>query len=161
MVQGNINFHNNCTKTKMKNPRKDIKELQKIHKRLREEYSTTIELHEKILILERIKTMKECITGKYKEGRSKDSSTWEDNRERQEYITTCDNDHLVKDIIKIRLATYVGLEKELSKRRRGHKMPQMQSKQKEYTAEHVLECQTAETVYKIRDNTPLINRQTY
>ena len=61
-----------------------------------------------------------------------------------------------------RLATYVGHEKELSKRRRGHKMPQMQSKQEKYTTEHVLECQTAETVYKIRDNTPLINRrQTY
>ena len=58
-------------KTKTKNPRKDIKELQKIRKRLREEYSTTVELHEKILILERIKTLKEHITEKYKEGRSK------------------------------------------------------------------------------------------
>ena len=45
-------------KTKTKNPRKDIKELQKISKRLREEYSTTVELHEKILILERKKTLK-------------------------------------------------------------------------------------------------------
>ena len=58
-------------KTKTKNTRKDIKELQKIRKRLREEYSTTEELHEKILILERIKTLKEHITEKYKEGRSK------------------------------------------------------------------------------------------
>ena len=58
-------------KTKTKNPRKDIKQLQKIHKRLREEYSTTVELHEKILILERIKTLKEHITEKNKEGRSK------------------------------------------------------------------------------------------
>ena len=58
-------------KTKTKNTRKDIKELQKIHKRLREEYSTTVELHEKILILERIKTLKKHITEKYKEGRSK------------------------------------------------------------------------------------------
>ena len=58
-------------KTKTKNTRKDIKELQKIRKRLREEYSTTVELHEKILILERIKTLKEHITEKYKEGRSK------------------------------------------------------------------------------------------
>ena len=55
-----------------KNPRKDIKELQKIHKRLKEEYSTTIELHEKILILERMKILKEHITEKYKEGRSDD-----------------------------------------------------------------------------------------
>ena len=38
---------------------------------MREEYSTTVELHEKILILERIKTLKEHITEKYKEGRSK------------------------------------------------------------------------------------------
>ena len=58
-------------KTRTKNPRKDIKELQKIRKRLREEFSTTEELHEKILILERIKTLKEHITEKYKEGRSK------------------------------------------------------------------------------------------
>ena len=34
-------------------------------------YSTTIELHEKILILERIKILKEHITEKYKEGRRK------------------------------------------------------------------------------------------
>ena len=35
---------------------------------MREEYSTTIELHEKILILERIKILKEHITEKYKQG---------------------------------------------------------------------------------------------
>ena len=58
-------------KTRTKNPRKNIKELQKIRKRLREEFSTTEELHEKILILERIKTLKEHITKKYKEVRSK------------------------------------------------------------------------------------------
>ena len=38
---------------------------------MREEYSTTVELHEKILILERIKALKEHITEKYKEGRNK------------------------------------------------------------------------------------------
>ena len=38
---------------------------------MREEYSTTVELHEKILILETIKTLKEHITQKYKEGKSK------------------------------------------------------------------------------------------
>ena len=38
---------------------------------MREEYSTTVELQEKILILERIYTLKEHITEKYKEGRSK------------------------------------------------------------------------------------------
>ena len=50
---------------------KDIKELQKIRKRLREEFSTMEELHEKILILQRIKTLKEHITEKYKEVRGK------------------------------------------------------------------------------------------
>ena len=38
---------------------------------MREEYSTTVELQEKILILERIKILKEHITEKYKKGRSK------------------------------------------------------------------------------------------
>ena len=58
-------------KTRTKHPRKDIKKLQKIRKRLREEFSTKEELHEKILILERIKTLKEHIIEKYKEVRSK------------------------------------------------------------------------------------------
>ena len=58
-------------KTRTKNPRKDIKELQKIRKRLREEFSTMEALHEKILILERIKALKEHITEKYKEVRRK------------------------------------------------------------------------------------------
>ena len=38
---------------------------------MREEYSTTVELPEKILILERIKTLKEHIAEKYREGRTK------------------------------------------------------------------------------------------
>ena len=38
---------------------------------MREEYSTTVELHKKILILETTKTLKEHITQKYKEGKSK------------------------------------------------------------------------------------------
>ena len=46
----------------------------------------------------------------------------------------------------------MGTEKELSKRRRGHEC--LISNQREDTTEYVLECQTAETVYKIRDNTP-------
>ena len=48
----------------------------------------------------------------------------------------------------------MGIEKELSKRRRGHEMPYMQSKGRQ--TEHVLECQTAEIVYKI---IPLISGQ--
>ena len=38
---------------------------------MRQEYSTTIEFHENILILDTIKILKEHITEKYKEGRSK------------------------------------------------------------------------------------------
>ena len=38
---------------------------------MREEYSTRVELHEKILVLEIMKTLKEHLTEKYKEGRSK------------------------------------------------------------------------------------------
>ena len=51
--------------------RKFRQKSKKLRKRLRhQEYSTTIELHEKILILilERIKILKEYITEKYKEG---------------------------------------------------------------------------------------------
>ena len=58
-------------RTRTKSPMKDIKELQKNRKRSREEYLTTIELHEKILILQRIKILNEHITEKYKEDRSK------------------------------------------------------------------------------------------
>ena len=42
----------------------------------------------------------------------------EDKWERKEYTATCDSD-LVKEITKIRLH-YLGTEKELSKRIRGH-----------------------------------------
>ena len=56
--------------SRTKNPRKDVKELKRVHKGLRQEYSTTTELHEKIIILDRINILKENITEKYKEGRS-------------------------------------------------------------------------------------------
>ena len=56
--------------------------------------------------------------------------------ERKEYITTCDKD-LVKDIIKIRLHMW-----------------ELKNNYQRDTTEDALECQTAETVYKIRDNTP-------
>ena len=55
MGHSNRNFHKNCTKQKQKIQGKDIKELQKIDKSLKE-YSTTVEFHEEILILKRIKT---------------------------------------------------------------------------------------------------------
>ena len=64
-------FIKTVQRRRTKNLRKDIKELQKICKRLREEYSNAIELHEKMLILERIKILKEHIAEKYKEDRRK------------------------------------------------------------------------------------------
>ena len=71
MDHSNRNSIKTVQARRKKIPRKDIKELQKICKRLREEYLTKIELHEKILIFERIKILKEHITEKYKGGRSK------------------------------------------------------------------------------------------
>ena len=74
----------------------------------------------------------------------------EDKWERKEYIATCDSD-LVNDIIKIRLHMWE-LKKNYPTEVEDTKCPICN--QKEDRAEHVLECQTAETVYKIRDNTP-------
>ena len=64
--------------------------------------------------------------------------------------STCDSD-LVKDIIKIRL--HMWQQKKNYPREEDTKCPIWN--QKEDTTKHVLECQTAETVYKIRDNTPI------
>ena len=72
----------------------------------------------------------------------------DDKWERKEYITTCDSD-LVKDIIKIRLHMWE-LKKNYQREEEDTKCPICN--QKEDTTEHVLECQTAETVYKIKDN---------
>ena len=58
-------------RTKKKNTRKDIKEIQEICKNLRKEYSNEKQIHEKMLIIERIKILKEHIVEKYKEIRSK------------------------------------------------------------------------------------------
>ena len=74
----------------------------------------------------------------------------EDKRERKEYITKCDSDEK-KDIIKITLHMWE-LKKNYPREEEDKKCPIC--KQKENTTEHVPECQTAETVYKIRDNTP-------
>ena len=82
-------------KTKTKNPKKDIKVLQKIRKRLREEYSTTVELHEKILILERIKAFKEQITEEYKESKSKRI-----NRIAQEIRENVDNGGKIWEVLR-------------------------------------------------------------
>ena len=68
-------------RTRTKKTRKDIKNLQEIHKRLRLEYSATIE---KILILERTKILKGSVTEKYKEAKSKSI-----NQIAQKYISIC------------------------------------------------------------------------
>ena len=84
------------------------------------------------------------------ENKTKLRTVREDKWERKEYIATCDSD-LVKDIMKIRLHMSE-LKKNYPREEQDTKCPMCN--QKEDTAEHVLECQTAETVYKIRDNTP-------
>ena len=65
------------------------------------------------------------------------------------YITS--NSDLVKDIIKIRLHIWK-LKKNYPREEEDTKCPICN--QKEDTTERVLQCQTAETVYKIRDHTP-------
>ena len=84
------------------------------------------------------------------ENKTKLRTVREDKWERKEYIATCDSD-LVKDIMKIRL--------HMSEFKKDHPREEEDTKcpmcnQKEDTTEHVLVCQTAETVYKTRDNTP-------
>ena len=79
------------------------------------------------------------------ENKTKLRTVREDKWERKEYITTCDSD-LVKDIMKIRLLW--GLKKNYPREEEDTKFPICN--QKGDTTEHVLECQTVETVYKIR-----------
>ena len=84
------------------------------------------------------------------ENKTKLRTVREDKWERKEYITTCDSD-LVKDIIKIRLHMWE-LKKNYPREEEGKKCPICN--QKEDITEHVLERQTTEKEYKIRDNTP-------
>ena len=74
----------------------------------------------------------------------------EDKWERKEYIRTCDSD-LVKDIIKIRLHMWELKKKTIQEKKRTQNALYAIKRD---TTEHVLDCHTAETVYKIRDNTP-------
>ena len=64
-------------------------------------------------------------------------------------VTTCNND-LIKDI-KIRLHMWE-LKKNYPREKENMKCPICNGK--EDTAEHVIHCQTAETVYRIKDSTP-------
>ena len=84
------------------------------------------------------------------ENKTKLRTVREDKWERKEYLTTCDSD-LVKDIIKIRLHIWE-LKKNYPREEEDTECPVCN--QKEDTTEHIRECQTAETVYKTRDNTP-------
>ena len=84
------------------------------------------------------------------ENKTKLRTVREDKWERKEYITTCDGD-LVKDIIKIRLHMWK-MKKNYPGEKEDKRCPICN--QKEDTTEHALQCQTAKTVYKIRDNTP-------
>ena len=84
------------------------------------------------------------------ENKTKQRTVREGKWGRNEYLATCDSD-LVKDIIKIRLHMWE-LKKKYPQKEEDMKCPICN--QKEDTTEHVLECQTAETVYWIRDNTP-------
>ena len=84
------------------------------------------------------------------ENKTKLRTVREDKWERKEYIAKCDSD-LVKDIIKIRLHMWE-LKRNYPREEEDMKYPICN--QKEDTTEHVLECQTAETVYRISDNTP-------
>ena len=83
------------------------------------------------------------------ENKTKLRTVREDKWERKEYIAKCDSD-LVKDIIKIRLHMWE-LKKNYPREEEDMECPICN--QKEDTTEHVLECQTAETVYRISDNT--------
>ena len=56
-------------KTVRKNPRKDIRELQKIRKNLRIKIRNTADACEKIILKDRLKLLKEHITDKIKESR--------------------------------------------------------------------------------------------
>ena len=75
------------------------------------------------------------------ENKTKLRTVREDKWERKEFITTCDSD-LVKDM-NIRLHMWE-LKKNYPREEEGRKCPICN--QKEDTTEHVLGCQTAETV---------------
>ena len=83
------------------------------------------------------------------ENKTKLRTVREDKWERKEYIATCDSD-LVKDI-KVRLNMW---ELKMNYPREEEDMKCPICNQKKDTTQHLLEYQTAETVYRIRDNTP-------
>ena len=84
------------------------------------------------------------------ENKTKLRTVREDKWGRKEYIASCDSD-LVKDIVKLKLQMW-----ELKKNypREEEVMKCTICSQKEDTTEHMLECETAEAVYRIRDDTP-------
>ena len=81
------------------------------------------------------------------ENKTKLRTVREDQWERKEYIATCDSS-LVKDTVRIRLHLQE-LKKNYPRKEEDMKCPICN--QKKDTREHVLECQTAKTVYRIRE----------
>ena len=67
-VQNNIK---EVEKICRQNPRKDIMQLKRQRKKLRAQYQNTENIYEKTVIIERIKLIKEHITDKMKENRSR------------------------------------------------------------------------------------------
>ena len=66
--------HNNITEVEINSrqiPRKDIMQLKRERKKLRAQYQNTEYLHQKMVIIERIKLIQEHITDKMKENRSR------------------------------------------------------------------------------------------
>ena len=57
-------------KTKIKNPRKDIRNIQQKTKKLRMELKTSKNKLEKYILLQKVKILKEHIIGKLKESRA-------------------------------------------------------------------------------------------
>ena len=57
-------------KTKIKNPRKDIRNIQQKTKKLRMELKTSKNKLEKYILLQKVKILKENIIGKLKESRA-------------------------------------------------------------------------------------------
>ena len=103
------------------------------------------------------KTIKDKIQNKIQERVEKEMenkfklrTVREDKWERKDYIAKCDSD-LVKEIIKIRLHMWE-LKKNYPREEEDMKCPICN--EKEDITEHALECQTAETICRISDNTP-------
>ena len=85
------------------------------------------------------------------ENKTKLRTVRENKQGRKEYTAIHDS-NLVKDIIKTRLHIWELKKSYIQEKKRSWNA--LIWNQKEDTTEHVLECQTTEAVYRIRNNTP-------